>query len=118
MIEILKDNSFVKDQNDSNAEAFCVLDGENKLGCCICKFEPENVEIVNIEFVSKIYEKMFADGLIRTVLNAADLRGLLVAICRDNKFFDVLIKTGFEIDAEKNILSINIAEFFKQECKN
>ena len=117
MIEILKDKTYVKDADSINTEAFCVFENDTKLGCSICKFEPENVEILCMEFVNDLYEKMFSDGLVRTILNAADLRAIPTGICRDKKYFEVLTEIGFSEDTDKNIVYIDIAEFFKQGCK-
>lgn len=117
MIEIIKDKSY---RDSSGAERFVVRDGEKIVCEATAVLTKECAEIISLKFETPMHKKLFADGLIRTVLNAADLRGIRCAVCFDETLFDTLKICGFEEACEdgKRCATLSVAEFFQKGCKS
>ena len=56
-----------------------------------------------------------ADGLVRALLNAALLRGLHTAVCRDRALAGVLEEIGFSQSGGE--MRLSIPEFFDRPCR-
>ena len=117
MIEIVRDKSY---RDASGAERFVVKDGEEITCEAKAVLTRECARIISISFESPVYRKFFADGLIRTVLNAADLRGIKRAVCFDSSLFDILKEIGFKEEKEDGSLCVSLCVplFFAGGCKS
>ncbi len=87
---------FFKPDNNNNNEnvRILALDGETDIGSCTVRVN--GYECVLSDIYVETDDSLVIEGLIRSALNYAANRNAYTAVCRDEKYSDVLKLLGFE----------------------
>lgn len=90
---------------------FVLLDGEQPVGGARAVFGDE-LTLLSVDAPDAV----FAEGLVRAVLNAGRERGLKRAVCHEPTLFELLDRLEFSVAEEGR--AVDIPAFFARGCRH
>lgn len=115
MITILPaDKAFLESIHaPAGVEAMVLRDAAGTVdGYALFRMEGDAVEVLNVE----TDEPLMKDGLVRSVLNAGDVRGAVTGICRAEELAPILQRLEFV--RKDGVWSLSIEAFFRAGCSS
>ena len=93
-------------------EAMVLRDGDGTVfGYALFSMLGESTEILSVH----TDEPMMTEGLIRAVINTADCRGAVSAVCRDESLIPTLKRLEFV--PQDGVYAVDVHHFLYGECK-
>lgn len=93
--EKILDELFPNTKKQNGASAFVVIEQKAVLGKALFFLENQTCTIERIVFENDRFSLLYADGLIRSVLNFSANRGAYIAVCNLQLYKDLLLSLHF-----------------------